>query len=254
MIDLAWNFPPLSENTPEQWLEQNAEIDRWQLEQDEITAQHNFMNCGASKKLLETVGFENYVMLNSIGDVYLAQQVLKNCGLEFLRRIKLDEYVNLVLMGKPGIGKTFLSLCIVKEVCKLKRYEEVQGYPVEYFEDALYRTSDRLCEEFKYCDNFKSRFKKYDLVEAYGTCKLLVIDEIGRSNRKDEGNVLFQILDKRYQERKPSILLSNYETKVLSDYLGEALVDRLAESEINIKKETLDLCPSMREAKSKHLF
>ena len=41
---------------------------------------------------------------------------------------------------------------------------------------------------------------------------------------------MFDVLNTRYENRKPSILLSNIPKEQLSDYLGERVTDRLREN------------------------
>ena len=45
-----------------------------------------------------------------------------------------------------------------------------------------------------------------------------------------EKQILFDVLNQRYEQLKPAILLSNIPTEQLSDYLGERVTDRLREN------------------------
>ena len=61
--------------------------------------------------------------------------------------------------------------------------------------------------------------------------KLLVVDEIGRGiSATDEKYMLYQIINARYNTRKPTVLISNYTKADFLKYIGVAAADRLVES------------------------
>ncbi len=60
---------------------------------------------------------------------------------------------------------------------------------------------------------------------------LLVIDEIGvQSGTDNERKILFEIIDSRYLQMAPTILLSNLEQTQVIDLVGERVVDRMYEN------------------------
>ena len=59
----------------------------------------------------------------------------------------------------------------------------------------------------------------------------MVIDEIGRGIAStDEKYMLYQILNARYNTRKPTVLISNFTKADFLQYIGVAAADRLVES------------------------
>ena len=59
----------------------------------------------------------------------------------------------------------------------------------------------------------------------------MVIDEIGRGvEATEEQYMLYQIINERYNRRKPTILISNQTKKGFLNYIGIAAADRLTES------------------------
>ena len=59
---------------------------------------------------------------------------------------------------------------------------------------------------------------------------LLVIDEVGAQFGSDtEKLFIFDIIDGRYQDMKPTILISNLDIAGIKDVIGERCVDRLRE-------------------------
>ncbi|MCR5187936.1 MAG: ATP-binding protein [Treponema sp.] len=118
----------------------------------------------------------------------------------------------LILTGKRGTGKTHLGTAAVRD--KLGSYIVM--------EDLIYKVESSL--------NFKSNQTEEEVFNDFSTKGFLVIDEIGRSlKREKEIEILSYILRKRYDNRLPTIIITNLEKKVLLRTLGEAVADRLCE-------------------------
>jgi len=60
---------------------------------------------------------------------------------------------------------------------------------------------------------------------------LLVLDEIGvQYGSETEKNILFEIVNERYEAMKPTILISNLAMTTLTEYAGERVIDRMKEN------------------------
>jgi len=58
-----------------------------------------------------------------------------------------------------------------------------------------------------------------------------VIDEIGKRGDTDwENNLLFHLLDKRYQDMTDTIVLANLTAEEMAKSLGPSLSDRMSET------------------------
>lgn len=243
-------------------------VEEWEIQQDHQKIDNAFMNCGASKRYLTDVGFDKCRTLE-VGNFEERrnQMIYQGVAKQFFNEIiKENKYGNLVLSGPPGIGKTFLSLCCIKGVCSIGFDVVVKNdavyadgtkapdYKCKGYYRGLYRTSDYLIEEISRAKSFSSKVSKNELIEKYGTVKLLVIDEIGRTSRKEEKDILFSVLDKRYQECLPSILCTNYSYERLTDILGEAMTSRLEEKLYKASDATVNNMPNMRWAKAQGLL
>lgn len=74
----------------------------------------------------------------------------------------------------------------------------------------------------------------HKILENYIKPKLLIIDDLGERGNKDWiNNNLFLIIDRRYQERKPTIFTSNFDIMDLP--LDTRMTDRLTEICLNLK-------------------
>lgn len=67
-------------------------------------------------------------------------------------------------------------------------------------------------------------------MEIYTDKDLLIIDEVGvQFGSESEKIILFEIINERYEQMKPTILISNLSEDELSRYVGERIIDRMRE-------------------------
>lgn len=131
----------------------------------------------------------------------------------YLHAVKCGEFKSFVLIGNAGTGKTHLACSIVREA------------------GGKYRTAPDIVEEMRRAKSFTSNDTEADIIKNYGHVPLLVIDEIGRGiAAADEKYMLYQILNSRYNTRKPTVLISNHKKADFLQYIGVAAADRLVES------------------------
>jgi DNA replication protein DnaC len=137
----------------------------------------------------------------------------------FLGPELVSEGRSLVLSGPTGTGKTRLAIGIA--------YRAIQnGY------EARFTTAAALIEELS---NAARTGQLADTLHDYTHPHVLVIDEIGYLSLRDNAaNVLFQVVNERYLQRKPMLLTTNKPLAawghVLHDPdLAEAILDRVLE-------------------------
>jgi len=137
----------------------------------------------------------------------------------FLGPELVSEGRSLVLSGPTGTGKTRLAIGIA--------YRAIQnGY------EARFTTAAALIEELS---NAARTGRLADTLHAYTHPHVLVIDEIGYLSLRDNAaNVLFQVVNERYLQKKPMLFTTNKPLAawghVLHDPdLAEAILDRVLE-------------------------
>lgn len=122
-----------------------------------------------------------------------------------------------IFCGKPGTGKTHLAIGIALHVMAKGKC-------------AMFTTVQRMIRKVK--DTFRkdSQESESDVIDLLVYPDLLIIDEIGVQFGSDfEKNLMFDILNERYENRKPTLLLSNLTVPEVKAFLGERIYDRLKE-------------------------
>lgn len=136
------------------------------------------------------------------------------CAIAYTTEIQRGEFKSFVMIGNAGTGKTHLGCGILREY----------GW-------GLYRTAPDIVEELRRAKSFTASESEAQIIKHYGQTPLLVIDEIGRGiAATDEKYMLYQVLNARYNTRKPTVLISNHTKTDFLKYIGVAAADRLVES------------------------
>lgn len=121
-----------------------------------------------------------------------------------------------VLLGPRGTGKTQLAVCAVAHVCR-------DGHPSRYL-----KAMD-LFREIRACFR-KDGPNEVDVVNALCKLGLLVIDEAHERSDSDwENRTLTNIIDRRYDAVKPTILVSNMARDAFGQAVGTSIVSRIHE-------------------------
>ena len=155
-------------------------------------------------------------------DTYIAKTTGQKKALDFAKEYaaNFDQVMQTgrcaIFVGKPGTGKTHLAIGIALEIIQQKR-------------SPLFVTVQRLIRRVK--DSWSTHNEtETEVVDAFASPDLLILDEIGvQFGSEFEKQMLFDVLNERYEKRKPAILLSNIPREQLADYLGERVTDRLRE-------------------------
>ena len=70
-----------------------------------------------------------------------------------------------------------------------------------------------------------------DAINWFLTPDLLILDEVGVQFGSDaEKMIMFEVLNERYQNMKPTILISNLLPANLQEFVGERVMDRMKEN------------------------
>jgi len=126
--------------------------------------------------------------------------------------------VSLILCGGPGTGKTHLGCGVANELLR-------QGFT------ALYTTATGLVRDIRATWAKDSERTEIEVLKAFIAPDLLIIDEIGvQAGSADEKIRLFDVINSRYEQVKPTLIISNLDVRGVCEYLGERAIDRLREN------------------------
>lgn len=126
----------------------------------------------------------------------------------------------LMLLGRVGNGKTHLAAAIAGVVVE------------EHRRNVLYTTVARVCQQVKASYGKEASLSERAALDLFRTPDLLIIDEVGASYGTDfERMVMFEVINARYEDVKPTIVISNLDVAGLTAALGDRTVDRLREGE-----------------------
>ena len=193
--------------TPEESERHDIEVLAQIADQERREALERYKKSGVPerywKETLDTYKTESEMQLNA-----------HKCAIAYTTAIQRGEFKSFVMIGNAGTGKTHLACGILREY----------GW-------GLYRTAPDIVEELRRAKSFTADETEARIIKNYGSASLLVIDEIGRGiEATAEKYMLYQVLNARYNTRKPTVLISNHTKQDFLKYIGVAAADRLVES------------------------
>ena len=127
---------------------------------------------------------------------------------------------NLLLTGDPGLGKTFLSACIAREVSE-------KGFSV-YYDTAIHVFSRFEKNKFSRDRQEEEDESAAQDVERVLRCDLLILDDLGTELASSFiESTFYQIINKRLQDEKSTIISTNLNPQELGNRYGAAAFSRI---------------------------
>lgn len=182
------------------------------------------------KKILETENFQNFSYdyysdtdansATGLSSLATAKQAVSQCR-DFIHNFDTS-FGNLFFYGDTGIGKTFLSNCVAKELLDT-------GHSVIYF------TAFELFHIFEKNVFSKEPSASEDYQNIFN-CDLLIIDDLGTELANSFTNSqLFLCLNERILRQKSTIISTNLSLNQLVDTYSERTFSRISSNYTMIK-------------------
>lgn len=151
-----------------------------------------------------------------------ARRTLEEC-LRFVRDFD-HGFENIFLYGETGLGKTFLSHCIAKEL-------------LESTHSVIYFTAFRLFELF--ADSAFGRTDEtaqMELEQHIFSCDFLIIDDLGTELVNSfVSSQLFLVINERILRRKSTLISTNLDLRTFADTYSERVFSRISSSYLMLK-------------------
>lgn len=126
---------------------------------------------------------------------------------------------NLLLSGGTGLGKTFLSGCIAREVSR-------RGFSV------VYDTAGSIFDSFgtsRFSRDPEEERQARDTTRRYLGCDLLILDDLGSEQNLPSARAsLYEVVNSRLQTGRRTIISSNLSTQQIGAAYGAQLASRVA--------------------------
>ena len=121
---------------------------------------------------------------------------------------------SLLFSGATGLGKTFLSACIARQIAD-------RGFSV------MYETAIRLFGDFE-TEKFGAQGGDGSLTRKYFDCDLLIIDDLGTEmTTQFTVSALYSVLNTRMMEGKPILISTNHLPEALETRYSPQIASRI---------------------------
>lgn len=184
-----------------------------------IKAAYEKSNLGKmiSKHSFENFSLEYYSLRRKNGEEISEREnmseILEECK-TFCENFEKEEK-NLLFIGKPGLGKTFLSDCIANEILN-------QGKNVIYVRATSLFSA---YEDYR----FGRKTEGFDYNKFYNA-DLLIIDDLGTENITKSGvSFFFDLINERLDRNKKIIINSNFSMSEISKTYSARITSRFYE-------------------------
>jgi DNA replication protein DnaC len=159
---------------------------------------------------------------------YSSQLLAFNCAYQLMREYPAIER-GILFMGTVGVGKTHLSVAILRGL-------------IERGVSCLFYEFGSLLREIQGSYNSLAQISEMNVLSPIYEAEVLVLDELGASKPTDWArDMIMQIIGIRYNEKKLTILTTNYLDQ-RSSPAHETLEDRIG---VRLRSRLYEMCQTV---------
>ena len=176
-----------------------------------------FSNAGIPRRF-QQCGFDNFVVTPGGPHEASQKRAVKFCGAFAERWTNVRDHGNvLILTGPTGTGKTHLACAIANQVI------------VKHGASVVFGSVSDFTRGVK--ASFQKDSGRSEQASIHGLMKpdLLIMDEVGQRATEYDQQLVFDVINRRYADMKPMVLMSNLTEVELEAHLGDRIADRLRE-------------------------
>ena len=190
---------------------------------DDYDVPNGCLTCLREQIVQDSIGFKSIPLRyrSKSFDNFEHNTKEQECAYNAAKRFVSDSTNNLrvgrclILCGGVGTGKTHLA-------CSIANALNSQGC------FAVFTTVSKLIRSVRASWGTKDEQK---VIDSFVDVDLLIIDEVGvQAGSDNEKNILFDVINGRYEQMKSTIIISNLNLQGIKEFLGERIVDRLREN------------------------
>ncbi len=151
--------------------------------------------------------------------------------------------VGLLLVGGVGSGKTYIAASLVNYLADVMELYSCEEHSDEYIDllkvdfswldkntNVCFVVLSELYEHLRYCYSNNDPWSPKRIMNHLREVDLLVLDDMGAEKTSDwTKEILFNIIDYRYNEQLPMIVTTNCVPEELKEKIGDRNFDRLRE-------------------------
>ncbi len=147
-----------------------------------------------------------------------AQKFAMQAAMEYAENfgVHLKSGDSLIFAGRPGTGKGHLASAIMNRLMP------------DYL--PVYTTCLDMIRSVRETWRKDSKHSETQVLNELENAALLIIDEIGVQYGTDgEQTVIFDVLDRRYRQMRPTVFITNQDKAGFKSFIGERAYDRLTQ-------------------------
>ncbi len=157
------------------------------------------------------------------------QRIALKAAMDFTRG---SYNTGLIMCGKNGTGKSMLSSIVLQELIRASPDSTPDSNYI-YFKhkNRLYTEAIKVIRVIKGAWRPGAEYTEQEAIDSFVRPSVLVIDEIGMQyGSPTEAQLLTEIINDRYNQKKPTILCGNVTIKEISEVIGDRIIDRFRDN------------------------